>query len=80
MPQKEVTLRRMLSTNNLSKRKDAGTGDKEGFAISSTSQDKHYNRMREETGIVKGFDYQELLDSGKCPMRPMFTVWDVASK
>tara|TARA_B100000085_G_scaffold235348_1_gene223559 strand:+ start:919 stop:1878 length:960 start_codon:yes stop_codon:yes gene_type:complete len=79
VPQAEISIRRMFSKNNVSKRKDAAASDKEGFSLSSGNQDKHYARMREESGITKDFNYEELIASGKCPMRPEFSVWDVAS-
>ena len=79
VPQAEISIRRMFSKNNMSKRKDFNATSKEGFAISSNSQDKHYARMREEMGIDKEFNYEELIKSGKCPMRPEFDVWDVPS-
>ena len=79
VPQAEISIRRIFSNNNIKKRKDANTSQKEGFAISSTSQDKHYARMREEMNIEKDFNYEELVASGKCPMRPEFTVWNVSS-
>lgn len=79
VPQSEISIRRMFSKNNIDKRKDVNASQKEGFAISSSNQDKHYARMREEMGIEKDFDYQELIKSGKCPMRPEFSVWNVAS-
>jgi len=79
VPQAEVSIRRMFSKNNMNKRKDVNTSDKEGFGISSVNQDKHYARMREEMGINKEFNYEELIRSGKCPMRPEFDVWDIPS-
>ena len=79
VPQAEISIRRMFSKNNISKRKDANASSKEGFGISSSNQDKHYARMREEMGITKEFNYDELVKSGKCPMRPEFTVWEVPS-
>jgi DNA modification methylase len=79
VPQAEISIRRMFSKNNVDKRKDAQVDDKEGFALSSANQDKHYARMREETGIDRDFNYEELIASGKCPKRPTFTVWDVSS-
>ena len=79
VPQAEVSVRRMFSNNNLSKRKDAGATEKEGFSLSSGSQDKHYARMRESLNIEKDFDYDELIASGKCPSRPMFSVWDIST-
>ena len=78
-PQAEISIRRMFSKNNMSKRKDFNASDKEGFAISSNSQDKHYARMREEMGIDKEFNYEELIKSGKCPTRPEFDTWNVPS-
>ena len=63
----------------MSKRKDFNASDKEGFAISSSNQDKHYARMREEMGIDKEFNYEELIKSGKCPTRPEFDTWNVPS-
>ena len=79
VPQAEISIRRMFSKNNMSKRKDFNASDKEGFAISSNSQDKHYARMREEMGIDKEFNYEELIRSGKCPTRPEFDTWNVPS-
>ena len=78
-PWAEVTVRRMFSTNDLSKHKDTGVEGKEGYSLSSENQDKHYKRMRESLGITKDFHYQQLIDSGKCPSRPMFTVWDISA-
>ena len=79
VPQAEISIRRMFSKNNMDKRKDFKATSKEGFAISSSSQDKHYARMREEMGIDKEFNYEELVKSGKCPMRPEFDTWDIPS-
>ena len=79
VPQAEISIRRMFSKNNMSKRKDFNATSKEGFAISSDSQDKHYARMREEMGIDKEFNYEELIKSGKCPTRPEFDTWNVPS-
>jgi len=79
VPQAEVSVRRMFSNNNLAKRKDAGTTEKEGFSLSSGSQDKHYAKMRESLDIEKDFNYDELVASGKCPSRPMFSVWDIST-
>ena len=79
VPQAEISIRRMFSKNNMSKRKDFNASDKEGFAISSNSQDKHYSRMREEMCIDKEFNYEELIKSGKCPTRPEFDTWNVPS-
>ena len=79
VPQAEISIRRMFSKNNMDKRKDFKATSKEGFAISSSSQDKHYARMREEMGIDKEFNYEELIKSGKCPMRPEFDTWDIPS-
>ena len=79
VPQAEIRIRRMFSKNNMSKRKDFNATSKEGFAISSNSQDKHYARMREEMGIDKEFNYEELIKSGKCPTRPEFDTWNVPS-
>jgi len=79
VPQAEISIRRMFSKNNISKRKDFNATSKEGFAISSDSQDKHYARMREEMGIDKEFNYEELIKSGKCPTRPEFDTWNVPS-
>ena len=36
-------------------------------------------RMKEEADFDKNFNYQQLIDSNKCPTRPMFTVWDISS-
>ena len=79
VPQAEISIRRMFSKNNMSKRKDFNATSKEGFAISSDSQDKHYARMREEMGIDKEFNYEELIKSGKCPTRPEFDTWNIPS-
>mgnify|MGYP005731698835 FL=1 len=79
VPQAEISIRRMFSKNNMDKRKDFNAISKEGFAISSNSQDKHYARMREEMGIDKEFNYEELIKSGKCPTRPEFDTWNVPS-
>ena len=79
VPQAEISIRRMFSKNNMSKRKDFNATSKEGFAISSNNQDKHYARMREEMGIDKEFNYEELIKSGKCPTRPEFDTWNVPS-
>ena len=79
VPQAEISIRRMFSKNNINKRKDFNASDKEGFAISSSNQDKHYARMREEMGIDKEFNYEELIKSGKCPTRPEFDTWNVPS-
>ena len=79
VPQAEISIRRMFSKNNISKRKDFNATSKEWFAISSDSQDKHYARMREEMGIDKEFNYEELIKSGKCPTRPEFDTWNVPS-
>ena len=79
VPQAEISIRRMFSKNNMEKRKDFNASSKEGFAISSNSQDKHYARMREEMGIDKEFNYEELIKSGKCPTRPEFDTWNVPS-
>ena len=79
VPQAEISIRRMFSKNNMDKRKDFNASDKEGFGISSDNQDKHYARMREEMGIDKEFNYEELIKSGKCPTRPEFDTWNVPS-
>ena len=79
VPQAEISIRRMFSKNNMSKRKDFNATSKEGFAISSDSQDKHYARMREEMGIDKEFNYEELIKSVKCPTRPEFDTWNIPS-
>ena len=79
VPQAEISIRRMFSKNNMSKRKDFNASSKEGFAISSNNQDKHYARMREEMGIDKEFNYEELIKSGNCPTRPEFDTWNVPS-
>ena len=79
VPQAEISIRRMFSKNNMDKRKDFNASSKEGFAISSNSQDKHYARMREEMGIDKEFNYEELIKSGKCPTRSEFDTWNVPS-
>ena len=79
VPQAEISIRRMFSKNNMDKRKDFNASDKEGFGISSSNQDKHYARMREEMGIDKEFNYEELIKSGNCPTRPEFDTWDIPS-
>ena len=80
VPQAEISIRRMFSNNNIDKRKDKAATEKEGFALSSQNQDKHYKQMREKSGIQKGFDYEALIKSGNCPTRPKFTVWDISTK
>ena len=80
VPQAEISIRRMFSKNNTSKRKDHNAGDKEGFSLSGKRQDDHYKQMRENMGIEKDFDYDELVRSGKAPTRPKFSVWDIATK
>lgn len=79
VPQAEISIRRMFSKNNMDKRKDFNASSKEGFGISSSNQDKHYARMREEMGIDKEFNYEELIKSGNCPTRPEFDTWDIPS-
>jgi site-specific DNA-methyltransferase (adenine-specific) len=79
VPQAEISIRRMFSKNNMDKRKDFNASDKEGFGISSSNQDKHYARIVFEMGIDKEFNYEELIKSGKCPMRPEFDTWDIPS-
>jgi site-specific DNA-methyltransferase (adenine-specific) len=79
VPQAEISIRRMFSKNNVDKRKDSGASEKEGFAISSVNQDKHYANMRDKMGIERDFNYEQLIASGNCPMRPEFSVWEVAS-
>lgn len=79
VPQAEISIRRMFSQNHLEKRKDAGATEQEGFAISSVQQERHYARRRASLGIEKDFDYDALVASGRCPMRPTFTVWPIAS-
>jgi len=78
-PWGESSLRRMFRSNNLSTRKDTGSTEKEGYSFSSENQDKNYTRMRESLGENKDFNYQQLIDSGKCPSRPMFTVWNISA-
>jgi DNA modification methylase len=80
VPQAEISIRRMFSKNNINKRKDKNTSEKEGFSLSSTRQDDHYSKMRESLNISKDFDYDELVKSGNVPTRPKFTVWNVSSK
>ncbi len=80
VPQAEISIRRMFSKNNINKRKDKNTSEKEGFSLSSTRQDDHYSKMRENLNISKDFNYEELVKSGNVPTRPKFTVWNVSSK
>lgn len=80
VPQAEISIRRMFSKNHVDRRKDKDATGKEGFALSSDRQDEHYRKMREKSGIVKDFDYEELIKSGKVPTRPKFTVWHTPSK
>ena len=47
--------------------------------MTSKKQDKNFERMKEEADFDKNFNYQQLIDSNKCPTRPMFTVWDISS-
>ena len=79
LPQAEISVKRMFSKNHMSNRKDKNATEKEGFSLNSKNQDKHYARMREELGIEKGFDYEQLIKEGRCPMRPMMSVWDISS-
>ena len=79
VPQAEVSLKRMFCSNNLSKRKDIDATEKEGFSLTSKKQDEYFEKMRETVDFDKNFNYQQLIDSGKCPTRPMFTVWDISS-
>ena len=68
VPQKEISIKRAFSKNNLAERKDQGKNDKDGFALSSESQDKHYEKMRER------------IMAGEVPTRPKFTVWDISTR
>ena len=79
VPQAEVSLKRMFCSNNLSKRKDIDATEKEGFSLTSKNQDEYFEKMRESIDFDKDFNYQQLIDSGRCPSRPMFTVWDISS-
>ena len=79
VPQAEVSLKRMFCNNNLSKRKDIKATEKEGFSMTSKKQNTYFERMRESVDFDKDFNYQQLIDSGKYPTRPMFTVWDMSS-
>ena len=79
VPVAETSLKRMFCNNNLSERKDIGATEKEGYSLTSKKQDEYFEKMRESVDFDKGFNYQQLIDSGKCPTRPMFTVWDISS-
>ena len=79
VPQAEVSLKRMFCSNNLDKRKDVEATEKEGFSLTSKNQKEYFEKMRESLDFDKDFNYQQLIDSGKCPSRPMFTVWDISS-
>ena len=79
LPQAEISVRRMFSKNHMENRKDNNASEKEGFSLNSQNQDKHYAKRREELGIEKDFDYDQLVKEGKCPMRPMMSVWDISS-
>ena len=79
VPVAETSLKRMFCNNNLSKRKDIGRTDKEGYSLTSKKQDEYFEKMRETVDFDKNFNYQQLIDSGKCPTRPMFTVWAISS-
>lgn len=68
IPQKEISLRRAFSNNNMNKRKDEKKGDKSGFSISSKNQDKTYKKLREQ------------IMNGEVPTTPMRTVWEIATK
>ena len=63
----------------MDKRKDKHASEKEGFSLNSQNQDKHYAKRREELGIEKDFDYDQLVKESRCPMRPMMSVWDISS-
>ena len=79
VPVAETSLKRMFCNNNLDKRKDIEATDKEGYSLTSKKQDEYFEKMRETIDFDKNFNYQQLIDSGKCPTRPMFTVWDISS-
>jgi DNA modification methylase len=79
LPQAEISVRRMFSKNHMDKRKDKNASEKEGFSLNSQNQDKHYAKRREELGIEKDFDYDQLVKEGRCPMRPMMSVWNISS-
>jgi len=79
LPQAKISVKRMFSKNHMQNRKDKNASDKEGFSLNSQNQDKHYAKRREELGIEKDFDYDQLVKEGKCPMRPMMSVWDISS-
>jgi len=66
-PQQDISVKRAYSTNNVNDRKDADI-DKLGYAISGTSQNKTYERMREK------------IDNGWKPVRNKRDVWYIATK
>ena len=68
VPQKEISIRRAFSKNNISKRKDKDAHGKEGFAISSVNQASHYEKLRKR------------IEAGETLTRPKFTVWDISTK
>jgi len=80
VPQSESALRRLFRGNHPEKRKDAGTTRKEGYSLSAERQVKYFAKMIKSMDIEKGFNYEELVASGKCPTRPMFSVWDISTK
>jgi DNA modification methylase len=68
--QKESSLRRIFSKNNMEKRKDVtNIGNKSGYSISSENQDKTYERLR-----------KKVVEEGYLPTTPMRTVWDIPTK
>ena len=79
LPQAEISVRRMFSKNHMDKRKDKHASEKEAYSLNSQNQDKHYAKRREELGIEKDFDYDQLVKESRCPMRPMMSVWDISS-
>jgi len=74
VPQKEVSLKRYLHKNKPTNRKDAG---KVGFGFNYENQTKHFEKMAAKIG--DNFDYEELVASGRCPTRPLFSVWKMST-
>lgn len=64
-PQADISIRRAFSTNNVDRRKDAA---EDVYAISGTSQDKTYARMRES------------IEAGERQNRNKRSVWTVTTK
>jgi len=63
-PQKDISIRRAYSKNNIDKRKDANIGNL-GYSISGKAQDATYQKLREE------------IENGNIPTRNRRSVWTI---